>query len=147
MNDKGDTHLPHIKEEPRTEAEWFQALADLARHLRGPSGCPWDREQAAADFARYAREEADELVEAVAQGDAAHIQEEWGDVFFVLMAVAAAAENEGVFSLREALEAAHKKMIRRHEHVFGGEKAASPDDAVGRWNAIKARERLGNGQA
>ena len=61
----------------------------------------------------------------------------------MLLASAAAAEAEGRFTLREALEKAHNKMVRRHEHVFGDLKAASPEDAINRWNQMKARERNG----
>lgn len=131
----------YCAEKPQTEADWVAALAALARYLRSPNGCPWDREQTGRDFARYAHEEAAEMVEAFDSADSAHMAEEWGDTFFVLLAAAAAAEAEGRFTLEEALRHAHDKMIRRHEHVFGGEAAASPEDAIARWNAIKAREK------
>jgi uncharacterized protein YabN with tetrapyrrole methylase and pyrophosphatase domain len=133
--------LPHLQSTPDTEAAWFQALADLARYLRGPDGCPWDREQTAASFAGYAHEEAQELVEAVERGDGPHTEEEWGDVLFVLLASAAAAESEGLFTLKNALRRAHEKMVRRHDHVFGEEKAADPQEALRRWEAMKQRER------
>jgi uncharacterized protein YabN with tetrapyrrole methylase and pyrophosphatase domain len=126
---------------PDSEGEWFEALMRLARHLRGPDGCPWDRRQTAASFAGYAREEADELCEALASGDAGHSAEEFGDVFFVLLAAVVAAEDEGRFTLREALERAHEKMVRRHAHVFGDAKAQSPEDAIDSWNRIKEREQ------
>lgn len=113
----------------------------LARYLRTPDGCPWDREQSAADFARFTRGEVDELIEALDSGDHGHIAEEFGDAFFCLLAVAAAAEEQGLFRVEDALRAIHEKMIRRHEHVFGDEKAATPEDAVRVWNAIKAREK------
>lgn len=133
--------LPHWRGSPRNESDWFGALAALSRFLRGPEGCPWDREQTARDFAGYAREELDELVEAVDSGNKDHIEEEWGDVFFVLLAAGAAAEHEGLFSIESALARAHEKMIRRHEHVFGGTRAETPEAAVERWNRIKAQER------
>ncbi|HOD48605.1 MAG TPA: MazG nucleotide pyrophosphohydrolase domain-containing protein [Candidatus Hydrogenedentes bacterium] len=134
---------PHWRKRPETENDWFEALVNLARHLRGPDGCPWDREHTAAQFSADATEEAGELLDAFANGENAEVEEEWGDVFFVLLAAAAAAEAEGRFTLREAMEKAHNKMIRRHEHVFGDTKASSPEDAVNRWNQIKARERNG----
>lgn len=132
---------PHWNKQPETESDWFEALLSLARYLRGPSGCPWDQKQTAQNFAHFAREEAEEMEEAFAQSTASHAAEEWGDTFFVLLAAAVAAEQEGLFSPLEALEKAHEKMIRRHEHVFGEEKAASPEDAIARWNAIKAQEK------
>lgn len=134
---------PHWRKTPENERDWFEALANLARFLRGPDGCPWDRDHSAAQFAEDAVEEGGELLEAFANGANADIEEEWGDVFFVLLASAAAAEAEGRFTLLEALEKAHNKMVRRHEHVFGDVKAASPEDAINRWNQMKARERNG----
>ena len=134
---------PHWQKTPENEKDWFEALANLARYLRGPDGCPWDRDHTAVEFAADAVEETGELIDAFAGGDPAEIQEEWGDVFFVLLATAAAAEAEGRFNLREALQKAHDKMVRRHEHVFGDAKASSPEDAINRWNQIKAREREG----
>lgn len=132
---------PYWHEEPNGAGEWFAALSALAHYLRGPAGCPWDREQSALDFARYAQEEAAEMVEAFEEEDAANMAEEWGDTLFVLLASAAAAEAEGRFKIEQALRAAHEKMVRRHEHVFGESAAESPEEAIARWNAIKAREK------
>jgi len=138
--------FPHWKHIPATEPDWFEALLNLARYLRGPEGCPWDRVQSSADFARYMKGEAEELVEAMESGDAAHAQEEFGDTFFTLLAVAAAAESEGRMNVIEALRAAHDKMIRRHEHVFGDEKAETPEDAVRIWEKVKRKEREAKGK-
>jgi tetrapyrrole methylase family protein/MazG family protein len=132
---------PHWDKQPETEPDWFHAVAELARYLRSPEGCPWDRKQTSASFAHYAVEEAGELTEALAGGDDAHACEELGDALFTLLAAAAAAEAEGRFTLREALMAIHEKMIRRHAHVFGDQAAASPEDAVEVWNRIKAEEK------
>ncbi|MFO7973455.1 MAG: MazG nucleotide pyrophosphohydrolase domain-containing protein [Candidatus Hydrogenedentota bacterium] len=134
---------PHWRKTPETEKDWFEALANLARYLRGPEGCPWDREHSAAEFAADAVEEGGELLDAFTGGDNAEIEEEWGDAFFVLLASAAAAEDEQRFNLRDAIKKAHDKMIRRHEHVFGDTKASSAEDAIDRWNQVKSREREG----
>lgn len=134
---------PHWKKTPETEQDWFQALADLARYLRSPEGCPWDRQQTARSFADFAREEADEWKEAFDKNDNAEIEEEFGDTLFCMLASAAAAEAEGRFDLRHALERAHEKMIRRHDHVFGDSKAGTAEDAIESWNRIKEQERKG----
>ena len=134
---------PHLTCSPNTELEWFEALIGLARYLRGPNGCPWDREQTALDFVQYAHKEADELLDAFEQGDNAHIEEEFGDTLFVMLAAAAAAEEEGKFTLQRALERAHEKLIRSHAHVFGATKALTPEDAIAAWNRVKEQERHG----
>ena len=134
-------NLPHISAVPETENEWFGALAALSRFLRSPQGCPWDQKQSAIRFAEYAKEELDELLEALREGDNPHAEEEYGDVFFVLLAAAAAAEAEGRFSLKNALARAHEKMVRRHDHVFRSDKATTPEEAIEAWNKIKEQER------
>lgn len=133
--------FPHWTRTPQTEPEWFEALLNLARYLRGPDGCPWDRVQTSADFAKFMKGEAEELVAAMGGSDVAHAQEEFGDTLFTLLAVAAAAESEGRMNVLEALRSAHDKMIRRHEHVFGEAKAETPEDAVRIWEEVKRRER------
>ena len=132
---------PHIENPPKSETDWFEALIALARYLRTPQGCPWDREQAAADFARYLKEEVEELVEALKSGDNPHAREEFGDVFFTLLATVAAAEEEGRFRIDDALRLVHEKMIRRHEHVFGDATAETAEDAVSVWEEAKRKER------
>lgn len=136
-----DKPLPHLRRTPQTEPEWFEALIALARYLRGPEGCPWDKVQSSSDFAGYLKGEAEELVEATRNEDNAHLAEELGDTLFTLLATAAAAEAEGRLDVVEALQRAHEKMIRRHEHVFGDAKAATPEDAIRVWEDVKRRER------
>ncbi|HNR31238.1 MAG TPA: MazG nucleotide pyrophosphohydrolase domain-containing protein [Candidatus Hydrogenedentes bacterium] len=133
--------LPHLEKEPENEREWFAALISMARYLRGPEGCPWDRQQKTRDFARFAIEEGQELHEAAEADDNDHIEEELGDCLFTLLACAAAAEEEGRLTLEGAMRRIHEKMVRRHGHVFGDEKAATPEEAVNAWNHVKAREK------
>lgn len=132
---------PHWTKTPETELDWFEALTKLARYLRSPDGCPWDREQSSQNFASFAAGEVNELNEAFRTGNNDHIEEELGDALFCILATAAAAEEEGQFTLRSALERIHKKMIRRHSHVFGEKKAQTPEDAVRSWNQTKEEEK------
>lgn len=132
---------PHLKSIPETETDWFGALASLARFLRSPEGCPWDRERTALEFATFAGEEVEELREALMSGDMRHAEEEFGDCLFTLLACMAAAEAQGAFTLRGALERAHEKLVRRHDHVFRADKAATPEEAMASWQEIKAREK------
>ena len=136
-----EQRLPHLPRSPQSEPDWFEALIALARYLRGPQGCPWDKVQSSKDFAGYLKGEAEELVEATRGTDDAHLAEEFGDTLFTLLATAAAAESEGRMNLADALRLAHEKMIRRHEHVFGNAKAETPEDAIRVWEEVKRRER------
>lgn len=137
--------LPHLSAEPVREADWHQALIDLARFLRTPEGCPWDQKQTARSFAEYHVEESVEYVEALDGDDHHHMAEECGDALFTLLASVAAAEAEGLFTYEEMLRAAHEKMVRRHDHVFGEEKATTPEEAIAAWNRMKAAERGASG--
>ncbi len=132
---------PHWRKQPENEQEWLQTVMALARYLRGPNGCPWDREQGAAEFARFTIGEAEEFIEALANANDEHAAEEAGDVLFCVFAAIAAAEEQGRFSLNDALQGIHEKMVRRHGHVFGEHNADSPQDAVRVWNSIKAQEK------
>jgi tetrapyrrole methylase family protein/MazG family protein len=134
--------FPHIQNTPQSELEWMHALIALSRFLRSPNGCPWDRKQTSEGFARFAREEAGELVEAFHEEDANdHIEEEWGDALFTLLATLAAAETEGRFTLEHALQRTHEKMVRRHGHIFGEYTADNPEDVIEVWRKVKEQER------
>lgn len=133
--------LPHIEQTPKNEKDWLAALLGLARYLRSPKGCPWDREQTTLSFAQFLCGEAEELREAAEKGDNDHIAEEFGDTLFCALMTAAVAEDEGRFVLHEALERAHEKMIRRHGHIFGEHDAQNAADAVKVWEQIKAEEK------
>lgn len=138
---KSFKQLPWLDKMPETEGEWFSALLALVRHLRGPQGCPWDRQQNAIRFAGYVREETGELIEALESRDTECVAEEWGDTLFTLLAMAAAAEEEGVLNVREALQGAHEKLVRRHAHIFGGREAGSPEEVAAMWADIKSEEK------
>ncbi len=132
---------PHLSKIPKNKAEWLDALAELTRYLRSPEGCPWDRERTGREFSVFVREEAVELTEAIDGGDQEHIEEEFGDCLFTLLAAAAALEDEGRFRWEEALRKTHEKMIRRHGHVFGEDRAQTPEAAMDAWNRVKSEEK------
>jgi uncharacterized protein YabN with tetrapyrrole methylase and pyrophosphatase domain len=132
---------PHLNQAPANESQWHQALVDLARYLRTPEGCPWDREQDARAFAGFLCEESREYVDSLDGNDREHMAEECGDALFTLLASVAAAEEAGIFTYADVLERAHEKMIRRHDHVFGEVKAKTPEEAVAAWERVKREEK------
>ena len=109
--------------------------------LRAPDGCPWDREQTLGDLGRYIREEADEVVEAIAEGRAEAVREELGDLLFNLIHAARIAEEAGDFDISDVIEGARDKIVRRHPHVFGDAEARTKDEVLEHWNRIKAEEK------
>ena len=119
----------------------FEDLVDLSLHLLGPEGCPWDREQTLDTLKSYIIEEAYEVVQAIESGDRDELVEELGDLFYeVLFASQIARESMG-FGINDVIDVLHNKLVRRHPHVFGEEKAANAEEAVKRWHAQKLKEK------
>jgi MazG family protein len=115
-------------------------LLDVAKTLLGPNGCPWDRQQTLLTLQPYVLEEAHELIEAIDSQDKQKMKEELGDLFYTIVFVANLAEKEGLFTLSEAMHEVTEKMIRRHPHIFGNEKADSADEVMQNWERIKKQE-------
>jgi tetrapyrrole methylase family protein/MazG family protein len=117
------------------------AAFEVARRLRAPDGCPWDREQTHESLRTYLLEEAHELMEVIDRrlGDA-KLLEELGDVLFLVAMHSAIAEEEGRFDAARLSEAAAAKMVARHPHVFAGEQVADAADVLRLWERRKADE-------
>ncbi len=125
--------------------EAFRELVGIMARLRGPGGCPWDREQTLKDLGRFLREEAEEAVKAIESGDMAHVREELGDLLFNLIHAARIAEEAGAFDIRQVVEGARDKIVRRHPHVFGDAKAATTEEVLAHWERVKAEEKRARG--
>jgi tetrapyrrole methylase family protein/MazG family protein len=113
----------------------------VARRLRAPDGCPWDREQTHESLRPYLLEETHELLEVIDRGlDDTRMLEELGDVLFQVAMHAAIAEEEGRFDAARVSEAAAAKMVARHPHVYGDEQVADASEVLLRWERRKAEE-------
>lgn len=121
------------------------AVSDLTavvdRLLDPEDGCVWNREQTHRTLARYAVEEAYELVDAIEDDDVDGLREELGDVLYQVVLHAGIAERAGAFDLEDVAAAARDKMVRRHPHVFGDERADTVEEVVRVWRAAKAAEK------
>jgi MazG family protein len=123
------------------EQKAFAELMQVCRRLRGPGGCPWDREQTLESMTPYLIEEAFESVDAIGTRDAAQIAEELGDlVFLAIFCMELLAERQKL-SLAECLERAAQKLIRRHPHVYGDADVKDGDAAFHQWQKIKKEEQ------
>jgi MazG family protein len=117
-------------------------LRAIMAALRTPgTGCPWDLEQNFATIAPYTIEEAYEVADAIGRNDKGDLCEELGDLLLQVVYHAQLAAEEKSFDFDDVVEAICRKMIRRHPHVFGDEKARSAKLAKGFWEEIKAREK------
>jgi len=121
----------------------FLVLVDLVDRLRGPDGCPWDREQTFDTLKPLLLEEAYETLEALDSGDRAAFCSELGDLLFQVAFLSQMAETEGAFDIDEVAQGVVDKMVRRHPHVFGDAKADSAEGVLHQWEDIKRQERGG----
>ena len=129
------------EDDPRS----FAALRAVMERLRAPGGCPWDAEQTHASLARYLIEETYEAVEAIDRGDLDGLREELGDLLSQVLMHAAIAQEQGSFTLEDAVASIHEKMVRRHPHVFGEESIGDAQRQTDRWEELKAEERAAKG--
>jgi len=116
-------------------------LRELMALLRGPDGCPWDREQTHKSIMRNLLEEAYEAAEAIDSDDTDHLVEELGDVLLQVVFHADIAQGNARFDLDDIADAICKKLIRRHPHVFGSACAKDETDSLAFWEDIKSEEK------
>jgi tetrapyrrole methylase family protein/MazG family protein len=128
---KGDTMTPN---------DAFNALYDTVAKLRGPGGCPWDKEQNPSTLRGALVEETYECIEAIDENDALHVAEELGDLFLLTTMIAYMHEQEGKFTVADALTKVNEKLIRRHPHVFGELKVKDSAEVLNNWAAIKVNQ-------
>jgi MazG family protein len=121
--------------------ERFQRLVEIMARLRAPGGCPWDREQTFDSIKPYTLEETYEVLDAIDRKDWPHLAEELGDLTLQVVFHAAMAEEQGLFSISDALDHINAKLVRRHPHVFAEGDAKTPDEVLKRWDQIKAEEK------
>ena len=119
------------------------SLLEILRILRAPGGCPWDRAQTAESFGQCFAEEAGELLDAIDRKDSAGICEESGDVLMNVFFQIILGEENGTFTVEDVWRTIIDKMIRRHAHIFGDRKAATPEEVKALWQEIKSREHAG----
>lgn len=132
-----------VEEKPFLEKERFDYadLEEMIRLLRAPGGCPWDRAQTSDSIRMNMIEEAYELVDAIERDDEDGMEEETGDVLLQAAFHSVMQEEKGAFSGGDALSRVVKKLIFRHSHIFGKDKAASESEALGVWEKNKKKEK------
>jgi MazG family protein len=135
-SDSNPPPAPDREEFGRAAAE----LLDLVRHLSGPEGCPWDREQTPRTLSPYLVEEAHEIGEAIARDDRAAVREELGDLLFLVVFLGVTFERENGTKLRELVRGIIDKMIARHPHVFGERRELDAQGVLRQWEEGKRRE-------
>jgi tetrapyrrole methylase family protein/MazG family protein len=129
---------------PPADLREFKSLVQVVESLRGPDGCPWDKEQTHQTLTRFAIEEAHELSEAIDTGRPELIRDELGDVLLQVILNSEIARQDGQFDVYDVIQNLNEKMIRRHPHVFADVKVGSSDEVLSNWTDIKAAEKGGD---
>jgi MazG family protein len=121
--------------------------------LRKPgTGCPWDLEQDHQTLARFLREEAAEVLDALAAhvpGEPEkerHLCEELGDLWLQVVFHAQLAQERGAWDLHDVEAMVVEKLVRRHPHVFAEVEVGGSEDVLVNWAAIKQGEKAGRGE-
>jgi MazG family protein len=126
--------------------ESFTRLVEIISTLRAPGGCPWDREQTHESLKPMMLEEAYEVVEAIDEGDDDELKGELGDLLLQVVFHSQIAAEENRFDVDDVVDRVTSKMISRHPHVFGEEKAETSTEVLRNWEAIKEAELAAKGQ-
>ena len=124
-----------------TTGERFERAVSIMARLRGPGGCPWDREQTFDTIKPYTLEEAYEVVEAIDERDWDELVGELGDLLLQVLFYSEMAQEEKHFSIDDVLDRLANKLVDRHPHVFGDVKADTPREVLRNWQALKAKEK------
>ena len=114
--------------------------------LRGPGGCPWDREQTLATLRPYLLEETYEVLEAIDSGDVREHREELGDLLLQIVFQAQLTSEVGQFGFAEVAEAISNKLVSRHPHVFGDAQVKDAEGVLKQWAALKRDEKMARGK-
>ena len=117
-------------------------LLSLMDKLLSEDGCPWDREQTHKSLRKYMLEECNEAVEAIDNEDMKALCEELGDVLLQVVFHAKIAEKVGAFTMDDVIRGIVSKLVSRHTHIFGNDKAATAEDVAKLWAANKKKERV-----
>src|SRR5438309_4866296 len=124
-----------------TTGERFELAASIMARLRGPGGCPWDREQTFDSIKPYTLEEAYEVLEAIDNRDWDELPGELGDLLLQVLFYSQMAHVDSRFSIDDVLDRLSNKLVHRHPHVFGDVTAETSADVLRNWETIKAEEK------
>ncbi len=121
--------------------DYFKDIVDIMARLRGPGGCPWDREQTHKSLKPFLVEETYEVLEAIDEGSSSKVKEELGDLLFQVIFHAQLASERGEFTIDDVLMRIGEKMRIRHPHVFGEKKLNTSAEVLADWEKIKKAEK------
>ena len=141
------TEVGNLKKRKRPKRYTLSDLLNIMAKLRGPFGCPWDRQQTEQTLKKYLIEEAYETLEAIETGTPEALKEELGDLLLQIIFLSRIAEEKGEFDFSDVVHTLAEKLIHRHPHVFPpshdelkGMKPKNAEDVVKVWGIAKELE-------
>ncbi len=123
-----------------------QAFAEAVRimaRLRGPGGCPWDREQTMESIKPHTLEETYEVFDAIDRRAWPDLRDELGDLLLQVIFYAQIAADDEHFNIEDVVRGLSAKLIRRHPHIFADAVAETAADVNTTWERVKQQERAG----
>src|SRR5438093_2336950 len=126
---------------PNSTGERFERLVNIMATLRGPNGCPWDKQQDFNSLKPMLIEEVYEVLEAIENNDLDSLAEELGDLLLHVVFHAHLGKEAGQFDINTVVDKISDKLVRRHPHVFGNESVSTAEEVIKNWEAIKAEEK------
>jgi mazG family protein len=129
----------HTKEEKILA---FGRLLDVLDDLR--QKCPWDKKQTFESLRPNTIEETYELCDALAKQDMKNICKELGDVLEHVIFYSVLGSEKGHFDIADVCNQEADKLIFRHPHIYGEQKANSEEEVLQTWEQIKLKEKDGN---
>ena len=136
--------LPTEMEAERKAGALAEAIAIMAR-LRGPDGCPWDREQTFDSIKRHTLEETYEVFDAIERRAWPDLKDELGDLLLQVLFYSQMAAEAGYFDIDDVAANLNAKLIRRHPHIFGDAVATDAGAVLRNWEQIKRAEKAAAG--
>jgi len=121
-------------------------LLKIVATLRSPGGCPWDAEQTPESLKPYLLEETYEVLAAIDGGEPDAICDELGDLLLQIVFQARLFEERQDFDMADVANSIADKLIRRHPHVFAGNKQRGKKALAAQWEKIKAEEKMSRGE-
>jgi len=130
----------YIPRDPENNKD-FYSFVEIVEVLRGPGGCPWDREQTHESLKKALVEESYEVIEAIEEKNEDMLVEELGDLLLQIVFHSSLGKDEGYFTINDVIEGICNKMIYRHPHVFGETSANTSEEVLENWEKLKKVEQ------
>jgi ATP diphosphatase len=138
---EGRTQNTPMQSSPISTGDPIARAIDIMGRLRGPDGCPWDREQTFDTIKRHTLEETYEVFDAIERRAWPDLKDELGDLLLQVLFYSQMAAEAGYFTIHDVAANLNEKLVRRHPHVFSDAVATDADAVLRNWEQIKKIEK------